>query len=184
MDYATFSLRREPVRSKTKAVGHVVGGAEDNEGMEEMAAREEAVWVRPMTLGDAAAVAELVGQLSYLRTVDEVAKWIAGVQPETQAAFVACVGNEVVGWIEVSMERRLQYAPYALIGGLVVREGMRSLGIGRRLCEEAESWGAQKGASTIRVTSRSTREAAHRFYLRDGYELVKMSMVFTKQVGE
>jgi GNAT superfamily N-acetyltransferase len=152
--------------------------------MEKVARREEAVWVRPMALGDAAAVAELVGQLSYQRTAGEVVEWIAGVQPETQAAFVACVGDEVVGWVEASMERRLQYPPYALIGGLVVREGMRSLGIGRRLCEEAERWGAQKGASTIRVTSRSTREAAHRFYLRDGYELVKMSMVFEKPAGE
>ena len=82
------------------------------------------------------------------------------------------------------MERRLQYPPYVLIGGLVVREGMRSLGIGRRLCEEVERWCVERGAGMVRVTSRSTREAAHRFYLRDGYELVKTSMVFEKQVGE
>jgi len=144
----------------------------------------EKMKVRPMALADVAAVAELVEQLSYQRTVEDVAAWIAGVRPETQAAFVACVADEVVGWIEVSMERRLQYAPYALIGGLVVREGMRSLGIGRRLCEEAERWCVERGAASVRVTSRSTREAAHRFYLRDGYELVKTSMVFEKQVGE
>jgi len=141
------------------------------------------VRVRPMELGDVRAVTELVGQLSYQRTAEDVAAWIAGVQPEIQAAFVACVADEVVGWVEVSMERRLQYAPFALIGGLVVREGMRSLGIGRRLCEEAERWCVDRGAANVRVTSRSTREAAHRFYLRDGYELVKMSMVFEKQVG-
>jgi GNAT superfamily N-acetyltransferase len=151
--------------------------------MEKIERIGEAVHVRGMDLGDARVVAELVGQLSYKRTAEDVVAWISSVRPEMQAAFVACVADEVVGWIEVAIERRLQYAPLALIGGLVVREGMRSLGIGRRLCEEAERWGVERGAGTVRVTSRSTRAAAHRFYLRDGYELVKTSMVFEKRVG-
>jgi len=107
-----------------------------------------------------------------------------GARVETQTAFVACVGDEAVGWIEVSLERRLQNMPFALIGGLVVRDGMRGMGIGRRLCEEAERWCVERGASTIRVTSRSTREATHRFYLRDGYGLVKTSLVFEKKLGK
>jgi len=142
------------------------------------------VAVRRMERGDAGAVVELIEQLGYRRSAEDVLAWIQAVQPETQAAFVACVGDEIVGWIEVSLERRLQNAPFALIGGLVVRNGMRGMGIGRRLCEEAERWCVERGASTIRVTSRSTREDAHRFYLRDGYGLVKTSLVFEKQLGE
>ena len=141
------------------------------------------VVVRAMESGDAGVVVGLIEQLGYGRTAEEVLEWLDGVQAETQAAFVACVGGEVVGWIEVSLERRLQYPQFALIGGLVVREGMRGMGIGRRLCEEAERWGVERGVSRIRVTSRSTREDAHRFYLRDGYESVKTSMVFEKKVG-
>jgi len=142
------------------------------------------VAVRALEHGDAGVVAELIEQLGYRRSAEDVLEWIEGVRAETQAAFVACVGDEVVGWVEVSMERRLQSAPFALIGGLVVRDGMRGMGIGRRLCEEAERWCAERGASTIRVTSRSTREAAQRFYLRDGYGLVKTSLVFEKKLGE
>jgi GNAT superfamily N-acetyltransferase len=142
------------------------------------------VAVRALERGDSVAVAELIEQLGYRRTAEDVLAWIEDVRAETQAAFVACVGNEVVGWIEVSMERRLQNAPFGLIGGLVVRDGMRGMGIGRRLCEEAERWCVERGASTIRVTSRSTREDAHRFYLRDGYGLVKTSLVFEKKLGE
>ena len=152
--------------------------------MKEIERNGATVEVRSMQPGDARAVAELVEQLSYQRTADDVATWMADVRPETQTAFVACVADEVVGWIEVSIERRLQYPAYALIGGLVVREGMRSLGIGRRLCEEAERWSVKQGVGMVRVTSRSTRESAHRFYLRDGYRLVKTSMVFEKRVGE
>jgi GNAT superfamily N-acetyltransferase len=142
------------------------------------------VVVRTLEPGDAVAVAELIGQLAYRRSAEDVLEWIEGMRAETQAAFVACVGDEVVAWIEVSMERRLQNEPFALIGGLVVRDGMRGMGIGRRLCEEAERWCMEWGASTIRVTSRSTREDAHRFYVRDGYGLVKTSLVFEKKLGE
>jgi predicted N-acetyltransferase YhbS len=142
------------------------------------------VMVRTLERGDAAAVAELIVQLGYRRSVADVLAWTESVRPESQAAFVACVGEQVVGWIEVSLERRLQTPPFVLIGGLVVAEGMRGAGIGRKLCEQAERWCVAQGASTVRVTSRSTREAAHRFYLRDGYGLVKTSLVFEKRAGE
>jgi GNAT superfamily N-acetyltransferase len=71
-----------------------------------------------------------------------------------------------------------------LIGGLVVAEGMRRQGIGRKLCLRAEEWGWENGAERMRVTSRSTRTDAHRFYVRDGYEVVKTSLVFEKSLPE
>jgi GNAT superfamily N-acetyltransferase len=74
----------------------------------------------------------------------------------------------------------LQSPPCALIGGLVVREGRRSGGLGLLLCEHVEQWSRAQGLDTIRVTSRSTRSQAHNFYLRHGYALLKTSMVFEK----
>jgi len=144
---------------------------------------EETVVIRAMELADAEAVAGLTVQLGYQRTAEEIARWIreAGNSAE-RAALVACAGASVVGWVEVSIERRLQSAPFALIGGLVVREGIRSRSIGRTLCKAAEDWARERGLETLRVTSRSTRTDAHRFYLRDGYETVKMSMVFEKKL--
>ena len=107
--------------------------------------------------------------------------WIHGLATRAgQAAFVAEHRGDVVGWIEVSLEHRLQYESRALIGGLVVRDGLRSQGIGRRLCEEAEAWARGQGVKKMRVTSRITREEAHRFYLRDGYSQTKISKFFEK----
>jgi len=135
-----------------------------------------------MEPGDAEAVAGLTSQLGYERNAERIRAWIsaAAAAPDEQAAFVACAGGEVVGWIEVSVEKRLQSEAFAMIGGLVVRDGERGHGIGRRLCQTAENWAWERGFRTVRVTSRSTREDAHRFYLRDGYELVKTSLVFEK----
>jgi GNAT superfamily N-acetyltransferase len=97
--------------------------------------------------------------------------------------FVACVGDAVVGWVDVAITLRLQSQPFALIGGLVVKEGLRGQRIGKRLCEEAEAWSRAQGVGVIRVTSRSTREDAHRFYLRNGYTDVKTSRVFEKKLS-
>ena len=139
--------------------------------------------VRPIRQEDAGAVAELVAQLGYQRTPDEVRQWVSdlGSWPE-HATFVAEFKGEVVAWIDVSLEHHLQSEAFGLIGGLVVKDGVRGAGIGRRLCEQAELWSRRQGAKKIRVTSRSTREAAHRFYLRDGYRQTKVSMVFEKSL--
>jgi len=132
---------------------------------------------------DATDVAHLIRQLGYDRPVEEVLRWIEELHSNghSQTAFVACLGQEVAGWIEVSIQHRLQTRPFALIGGLVVRESMRGRGIGQRLCQCVESWCWEMDAKTIRVTSRSTRADSHRFYERRGYRQVKTSLVFEKE---
>ncbi len=138
--------------------------------------------IRPIEPRDAAEVCLLIQQLGYDRTKDQVAIWIESLadRADQQSAFVACVAGEMVGWIEISIEHRLQSPPCTLIGGLVVKEGFRGQQIGLMLCERAEAWSWEHGVSTVRVTSRSTRTGAHRFYLRNGYHLTKVSQVFEK----
>ncbi len=107
---------------------------------------------------------------------------IAGLSSCThwQVAFVACMDGEVVGWIEASLMHDLQSPAYSLINGLVVREGMRGLGVGKKLCAEVETWSGKQGVASVRVTSRISREDAHRFYLREGFERIKTWAVFEK----
>jgi GNAT superfamily N-acetyltransferase len=138
--------------------------------------------IRPVKAEDNGSIAELSGQLGYPVTKEETAERIAylGTCADAQIVLVACIDLQVAGWIEAVVERHLQSPPFALITGLVVRDGMRGLGVGKRLCEEIERWSQEKGLGVVRVTSRSTREAAHRFYLRDGYKLIKTSAVFEK----
>lgn len=139
--------------------------------------------IRPIEPRDAPEVSVLIEQLGYRREQSEVARWIRALplHREQQTAFVACLDNEVVGWIEVSIEHRLQSPPFAMIGGLVVKDGYRNRQIGLRLCEKVEAWSWAHGLSTLRVTSRSTRADAHRFYLQNGYTQTKLSHVFEKK---
>ena len=153
------------------------------------------VSVREMRVEDAEAVSILTVELGYARTPDDIRTWLveSGLNQSgpnrcspaqsspNQAAFVACLNGEVVGWIEAAVERRVQSDPYVLIGGLVVGQRARGAKIGRQLCERVETWSWEQGVATVRVTSRSTRPHAHRFYLQNGYETVKTSIVFEKK---
>jgi len=138
--------------------------------------------IREIELADADEVSQLVAQLGYERSPAEIREWTEALRREhrQQAAFAAVLGGEILGWVEISVERRLQSPPFALIGGLVVKNSMRNRGIGRQLCARAEAWAWERSLDKVRVTSRSTRADAHRFYLRDGYREVKTSMVFEK----
>ena len=144
------------------------------------------VTIRPIQPGDAPQVAQLCHQLGYVRSPTDIDRWILGLpsRADIQAAFVACLEDRVVGWIEISVVHHLQSAPHTLIGGLVVEDGLRGQNIGRMLCREVEEWTWSRGLESVVVTSRSTRAGAHRFYLRDGYTPVKTSEVFAKHRPE
>ncbi len=70
--------------------------------------------------------------------------------------------------------------PTAAIMGMVVGEGHRSEGIGTALLAACEDWARGIGCSRMTVRSRVTRERAHGFYVRHGYDIEKTSLVFRK----
>jgi GNAT superfamily N-acetyltransferase len=150
--------------------------------MEMIAIDAQSLTVRDIALDDANSVAELSGQLGYKASTAEITSRIQALLPLHQghAVLVACANNQVVGWIEAEIVRHLQSSPHVLITGLIVKEEVRSLGVGKRLCADVEQWAIRQGVSIVRVTSRSTREGAHRFYLREGFTHTKTSLVFEK----
>lgn len=53
---------------------------------------------------------------------------------------------------------------------LSVDAAQRRAGVGRRLMAAVERWAAARGCVEVEVTSRRSREDAHRFYSALGYE--------------
>ncbi len=137
--------------------------------------------IRRLTADDAEAAAQLSGQLGYSCSAGDLRERIEELSGAAdRIAFAAVVDGQIVGWIDAAMERHLQSPASAVIGGMVVREDTRGLGIGRRLCVEVEEWARSQFVPLVRVRSQIKREDAHRFYLRDGYRKVKTSLVFEK----
>lgn len=145
--------------------------------------------VRPILLDDAKSISALSGQLGYQASSEAITQRIVQIASYngSHAAFVACMqstqADEVVGWIEVTLMHELQSSSFTLITGLVVSDAHRSLGIGKRLCAEVEAWSREQGVTKIRVTSRISRERAHKFYLREGFERIKTWAVFEKMLS-
>jgi GNAT superfamily N-acetyltransferase len=140
--------------------------------------------IREVTPDDAAAAANLSGELGYQVSADAIRERIESVlERPDQAVYVACLSGNVVGWIDLAVTHHLASGSRVEICGLVVSSEVRSRGIGRLLVERAEQWAVSKGLTDMLVRSRSTREDAHRFYLREGYTRVKTSAVFTKNLS-
>ena len=141
--------------------------------------------IRPITLDDADAAARLSGELGY--PVDLAAMRVRLdllLDLPDHGIFVACQGDEVLGWIHVSAVLHLQSDPRAEIGGLVVTERARGKRVGARLVAQAEAWALENGFDAILVRSQIKRDDAHRFYLREGYAHTKTSAVFTKTLSD
>lgn len=96
------------------------------------------------------------------------------------AAYVATIGNRVVGFIHISMTEALEHEPRGEIRTLPVDENHRSTGIGERLLEKVDEWAKERHLLKIRVRCNVNRERARRFYERHGYEVVKSQHVFDK----
>ena len=141
------------------------------------------VTVRHIENADAAAAAQLSAQFGYPVDVPVMRRRIETLDRDRRAVLAACVDGQVAGWIDVCEVNHLQSGGYAEIGGLVVAEESRSHGIGARLVKAAENWACERGLSRVVVRSQLKREAAHRFYVREGYQITKTSVVFTKELN-
>ncbi len=135
-----------------------------------------------MMESDMVRVVVLAGELGYELSLEDAANRFGRLRGHRDYAFfVAIINEEVVGWIQVNRDTEaLLLGPRADIAALVVDQRMRSSGIGKLLLKEAEAWARDQGLYEIRVRSSIRREGAHRFYLREGYCLLKTGHTFQK----
>jgi GNAT superfamily N-acetyltransferase len=143
----------------------------------------DAVRVRPPRPGDAPTLAALAGELGYPTSREALLGRMAALHPTDAALIVSTDDVDVpTGWCHVEMRRTLVEPLSALILGLVVGEEHRSTGIGAELLAAAERWARARGCLRLVVATRITRERAHAFYAREGYEVVKTSYFLSKSL--
>lgn len=137
-----------------------------------------------MEMGDANAVAGLSAQFGYPTGTEDASKWVSAMlRSKVDAAWVAILGNEVVGWMQVTRMVRLESGEFAEITGLVVDESRRSQGIGRLLVAQARAWAQVQGLPRLVVRANVVRSRAHGFYLKVGFQEKKLQKVFELVVG-
>jgi GNAT superfamily N-acetyltransferase len=150
--------------------------------------------IRIARKGDIPDITRLNTQLGYPETSDTIARRFRRILRDRRdhRVFVAVADRAsqtsarsrgvIIGWVHVFIDKLLTVGPRAEIGGLVVDEGRRSRGVGAALLQGAEQWAQQKGFSRVVVRTNVVRTRAHGFYEKCGYQLLKQSKVYYKNV--
>jgi GNAT superfamily N-acetyltransferase len=141
--------------------------------------------VRKAKHEDMDSLATLSTQLGYPTSANDILKRLLKIlSMEDSKVFVAVSPEKrILGWIHVLVSYRLVIAPFAELGGLIVADGCRGQGIGGLLLTKAEGWAKERGLKTFRIRARSSRQRAHHFYTRMGYQLYKEQKIFKKELS-
>ncbi len=141
--------------------------------------------IRAAIDADVPRLADLAGQLGYAADVGEVQERLPQILSDPAAGLLVASDDagRAVGWLHVELKHSLLSAMAAQIMGLVVDEAWRSSGVGAGLVARAEAWAAERGCREMLVATRISRERAHAFYRREGYDLLKTSYIFSKRLG-
>jgi GNAT superfamily N-acetyltransferase len=79
-------------------------------------------------------------------------------------------GSRLFGFLDMEFRQRLGHPrPQAWVNDLVVTEGARGQGVGRALLASAEELARRRGCFRMSLETGAHREAAHRFYRREGW---------------
>jgi ribosomal protein S18 acetylase RimI-like enzyme len=128
--------------------------------------------VRGAAGADAAAIAELLGQLGYPASEEQVRSRLLRFDRVPGAeVLVAEREGAVLGVVALSQTHLLaQDSPACRVTALAVRPDARRQGIGGALMEAVEEEARSQGCFRIEVTCRPDRHPAHALYRSRGFE--------------
>ena len=115
-----------------------------------------------------AALHRLIPQLSSSSAPVTVAELRAIIDSDSAVLFIAKVDGRIVGSLTLAVFR-IPTGIRAWIEDVVVDENARGHGVGEALNRAALAEAKRRGAKTVDLTSRPSREAANRLYLRIGF---------------
>lgn len=126
--------------------------------------------IREITPELHSAVVRLVAELSSSAPSPRYDALEALIDHDAIDLFIATLDGDVVGMLTLATFP-IPTGTRAWIEDVVVSSGARGSGTGSALVEAAVDRAREVGARTVDLTSRPSREAANRLYVRAGFEL-------------
>jgi N-acetylglutamate synthase-like GNAT family acetyltransferase len=127
--------------------------------------------IRDARPDDAAAVADLLGQLGYATEGLAVERRLERLGIVGDRVVVAELDGTVAGLAHLQVSPAIEYdCPAAKLAALVVDESRRGQGVGRALVEAMELEARSRGCELLYLTTSERRDDAHAFYERMGFE--------------
>lgn len=121
---------------------------------------------------DISAICELINcELGYSVTVNDLAIRINQMQKDKNyRIFVAADDNKVIAFIGLHIGLAFEFSSKVMrIIALAVKMEYQKQGIGEKLLQIAENYGAENKTAIIAVNSRLHRAGAHKFYEKQGF---------------
>ena len=115
-----------------------------------------------------AACHQLIPQLSSSAQPIMVSELAEIINSDSTLMFVARIDNKIVGLLTLAIFR-IPTAVRAWIEDVVVDSSARGHGVGEALNHAAIAEAKRRGAKTVDLTSRPSREAANKLYKRLGF---------------
>lgn len=139
------------------------------------------IYIRTFLEQDQAVLKTLMAELGYERTEKELSGTVRQIRQRGGEVFVAENDGNVIGCICALLDIRLAAGTCGEIVSLVVKEGCRGAGVGKKLVAHAETWLSER-VEKIRLRANTRRTEAHGFYSSLGYEEKKTQKIFVKNV--
>ena len=115
-----------------------------------------------------AACHQLIPQLSSSAQPITVSELAEIINSDSTLMFVARIDNKIVGLLTLAIFR-IPTAVRAWIEDVVVDSSARGHGVGEALNHAAIAEAKRRGAKTVDLTSRPSRQAANKLYKRLGF---------------
>lgn len=136
--------------------------------------KPESILIRESNEADVTALANLMDQLGYSISHDDMLDRIHRYQDNAQyKSWVAELEGNVIGALSVIVIDFFHRKGRSMrIGSLVIDEGHRRQGIGRLLLAHAEAYAQAQGCDMLELTSdmRRAKLGSHDFYTSLGYQ--------------
>jgi PhnO protein len=132
----------------------------------------EAIHVRPATADDFDTIYGFVRQLSTIEADEQMMRAIyeLNLSSPDNIYLIAYARHVPVGFISCHVQELLHHGgPVGEIQELYVRENARGMGAGKMLLDRVKEIAGGNGVLQLEVAAGIGREAAHRFYLREGF---------------
>jgi N-acetylglutamate synthase-like GNAT family acetyltransferase len=140
--------------------------------------------IRMMKDSDVVAVCGLAHELGYeLNDGQFFGRFSLLSQNQNHSLWVIdSAETGVVAFMHLEKSYGLIHLPRLEVRALIVNKKFRGKGLGKRFVLYAESVARTEETSQIYLTSNVVREDTHAFYKSYGYENVKTSLVFVKNL--
>lgn len=138
--------------------------------------------IRELSPEEFPTILPMIGHLNPKLAPEEIARRLEAMTPKGYHCIAAYdADGGMVGVAGYWLGCRFYCGEYMDVDNVVVLESLRSAGIGAKMMDFLHAKAAELGVKVVVLDSYVTYAGAHRFYFRQGYEI--LGFHFSKKMG-